>query len=119
MSHHLNKQALIFLKNKFSTLKPQEKELLGVCLLKHKLGVAVDNEIKSIMSFFSPIEIPSESEKVDQLINYLYAEKNSLPEFLKSEESLTELKLLIQSTHSDLPKLNSTDEDPTLKDEKS
>lgn len=76
------------LKQKFRTFSSQERQQLGVSLLKMKLGVHQPQEAQQVFDFLGQFHMRVTVDNLDLLMNYLHSEDHSLPEFLAMEDSL-------------------------------
>lgn len=81
------------LKKRFRSLPRKEREGLSVCFLKVKLAVNSGEELKQVKEFLGDFRVRMNEDNLDHLINYLHAEKHSLPEFIALEESITEYEI--------------------------
>jgi hypothetical protein len=85
-------QKLKVLKEKFRSLNSKEREHVGICFLKVKLGVHGASEMAMVRGFLGALNINLEPDNLDQFITYLHSEEGTLPEFIAMEESLTQIE---------------------------
>lgn len=84
-------QQLKDLKSKFKALDGKQREQVGVCFLKLKLGVHSPEEFEIVAQFLGDFDLDYNAENLDSMMNYLHAKDHSLPEFIAMEESMTDI----------------------------
>lgn len=104
---------LKLLKDKFKALGRTQREAIGVCFLKLKLGVHSPEEFEKVMHFLDGFEFEINTANLDAIMNYLHSESHTLPEFMALEESLTDIREKLSSNA--MPSYNA-DEAVTLKE---
>lgn len=106
-------QKLKKLKDNFQELSRKDRESIGVCFLKVKLGVHQPEEFDRVMAFLGDLEFEINSANLDSVMNFLHSTTHSLPEFLALEESLNDIGRHV--TSDVLPPYNPDDAE-TLKE---
>jgi hypothetical protein len=110
-------QRLKKLKSIFRKLPAKKREALGISFLKVKLRVHATIDLNNIKEFLGDFHISFVPENLDNMINFLHSEENTLPEFIAMEDSLNHIEVNI-STTTDKKGLPTYDPDnvETLKD---
>lgn len=72
-------QKLTAIKQKFRDLSPEEREKLGIALLKVNIGVNSTTDFELVKSFVGELGLEVKKDHLESFMNYLHSTSSNIP----------------------------------------